>query len=71
MPLTMDERLFAAECPRRVDKEVSVSEEMDESGRMVSILSENVTRARDGGRAGSSSVLWSRSDGWEIDLLNL
>jgi hypothetical protein len=71
LPLTIEERLFVAEWPRRVDRDVSVEEEMDESGRMVSILSENVTRARDGGRAGSSSVLCSRSDGWEIERLNL
>jgi hypothetical protein len=66
----MEERLFAAECPLRVD--ISVSEEMVERGRMVSILSENVTRALEGGRAlESSSVLFSRSDGCETDLLNL
>lgn len=70
LPLTMEERLFAAECPLRVD--ISVSEEMVERGRMVSILSENVTRALEGGRAlESSSVLFSRSDGCETDLLNL
>jgi hypothetical protein len=63
LPLTIDERLFAAECPRRVDREVSVSEEIVESGRIVSILSENVTRALEGGRAGSSSDLCSRREG--------
>ena len=68
--LMMDDRLFAAECPRSVD--TSVSEEMVDSGRIVSILSENVTRALDGGRAlASSSVLFSRSEGCETDLLNL
>jgi hypothetical protein len=67
--LMIDDRLFAAECPRSV--EISVSEEMVESGRIVSILSENVTRALDGGRALSSSVLFSRNEGCETDLLNL
>jgi len=67
---TMDERLFAAECPRN-DIVASVSEEMVESGRIVSILSENVTRALDGGRAPSSSEGFSRNDGCETDLLNL
>jgi len=50
--------------------EVSVSEEMVESGRMYSTLSENPTRALEGGRAASSSVLLLvRSDGCDIDLL--
>jgi hypothetical protein len=66
----MEERLFAAECPLRV--EISVSEEMVESGRIVSILSENVTRALDGGRAlESSSAVFSRNEGCETDRLNL
>jgi hypothetical protein len=66
----MEERLLAAECPLMV--EISVSEEIVESGRMVSILSENVTRALDGGRAAeSSSAALLRNEGCEIDLLNL
>lgn len=70
LPPTIDERLLVAEWPRKVDMEVSVSEEMVESGRMYSTLSENPTRALEGGRAAeSSSALLSRRDGWEIDLL--
>ena len=66
----MDDRLFAAECPRSVD--ISVSEEMVESGRIVSILSENVTRALDGGRAlVSSTEVVSRNDGCDTERLNL
>jgi len=68
LQLTIEDRLLAAECPLMV--EISVSEEMVESGRMVSILSEKVTRALDGGRA-SSSAPFSRSEGCETDLLNL
>ena len=67
---TMDERLLAAECPRN-DIVASVSEDMVERGRIVSILSEKVTRALDGGRAPSSSEGFSRNDGCEMDLLNL
>lgn len=42
---------------------------MVESGRMYSTLSENPTRALDGGRAGSSSETRSRRDGCDTDLL--
>lgn len=63
-PLTMEDKLFVAECPRIVDKDVSVSEEMVESGRMYSTRSEKPTRALDGGRAPASlSALLSRNDG--------
>lgn len=52
--------------------EVSVSEEMVESGRIYSTLSANPTRARDGGRADrSSSESCFRNDGCDIDRLNL
>jgi hypothetical protein len=52
--------------------EVSVSDEMVESGRMYSTLSANPTRALDGGRTDrSSSESCFRSDGCDIDLLNL
>jgi hypothetical protein len=72
LPPTIDERLFVAEWPRKVDIDVSVSEEMVESGRMYSTLSENPTRALEGGRAAeSSSEPLSRSDGCETDRLNL
>lgn len=68
---TNDEKLFVAEWPRKVDMDVSVSEEMVDKGRMCSTLSENWTRARDGGRAAeSSSEALSRRDGCETDLLN-
>jgi hypothetical protein len=70
LPPTMEERLLVAEWPRNVDRLVSVSEEMVESGRMYSTLSENPTRALDGGRAAdSSSEPLSRSDGCDTDLL--
>lgn len=72
VPLTIEDKLFVAECPRIVDNDVSVSEEMVESGRMYSTRSENPTRALDGGRAlESSDVLLSRSEGWEMERLNL
>jgi hypothetical protein len=52
--------------------EVSVSEEIVESGRMYSTLSANPTRALEGGRAEkSSSEPCFRNDGCDIDLLNL
>lgn len=70
LPPTMDERLLVAEWPRNVDSEVSVSDEIVERGRIYSILSENPTRALDGGRAAeASSALESRNDGCEMDLL--
>ena len=53
--LMTDDRLFVAEWPRNVDRDVSVSEEMVESGRMYSTLSEKPTRAREGGRGVSSA----------------
>jgi hypothetical protein len=72
LPPTIDERLLVAEWPRKVDMEVSVPEEMVESGRIYSTRSENPTRALDGGRAAkSSSELLSRNDGCDTDLLNL
>lgn len=49
-PLTTEDRLFETEWPRIVDMVLSVSEEMVESGRMYSTVSEKPTRARDGGR---------------------
>ena len=61
--LTIDDRLPVAECPRIVDIDVSVSEEIVESGRMYSTLSEKPTRALDGGRGGEESRS-SRTDGW-------
>lgn len=70
LPPTIDERLLVAEWPRNVDIDPSVSEEMVESGRMYSTLSENPTRALEGGRAAeSSSAALLRSEGCEIDLL--
>ena len=52
--------------------DVSVSEDMVESGRMYSTLSENPTRALEGGRAlDSSSALLLRREGCEMDLLNV
>lgn len=70
LPPTMDERLLVAEWPRNVDSDVSVSDDMVERGRIYSILSENPTRALDGGRAlKSSSALAFRNDGCEMDLL--
>ena len=51
--------------------DVSVPEDMVESGRMYSILSEKPTRALDGGRAAeSSSGTWSRRDGCDTERLN-
>lgn len=50
--LSTDEMLLFTEWPLRVDTELSVSEEMVESGRgMNSTLSENPTRGREGGLA--------------------
>ena len=65
---TIDDKLFAVECPRIVD--TSVSEETIDSGRMYSTLSEKPTRALDGGRIGaSSSKLLFRRQGCDTDLL--
>lgn len=50
VPLMTDDRLFVAEWPWKVDRDVSVSEDMVDSGRMYSTVSEKPTRARDGGR---------------------
>lgn len=50
--LTIEDRLPVAECPRTVDSEVSVSEDMVDNGRMYSTLSEKPTRALEGGRRG-------------------
>lgn len=70
LPPTIDERLLVAEWPRNVESDVSVSDDMVESGRMYSTLSANPTRALDGGRAMASlSALVPRSEGWEMDLL--
>jgi len=72
VPPTIEDKLLVAEWPRIVDRDVSVSEEIVESGRMYSTLSEKPTRARDGGRtANSSSAFASRNEGCEMDLLNL
>lgn len=72
VPLMTEERLLVAEWPRNVDMEVSVSDEMVDSGRMYSTLSEKPTRARDGGRgmlfASSAKELAARKDGCDIDL---
>lgn len=67
-PLLMtEERLPVAEWPRKVDIEVSVSEEIVDRGRMYSTLSENPTLAREGGRFGefesSDTNSTFRSDG--------
>ena len=48
--LMTDERLPDTEWPRRVDMELSVSDEMVDKGRMYSMRSENPTRAREKGR---------------------
>lgn len=65
---TIDDKLFAVECPRMVD--ASVSEEIIDSGRMYSTLSEKPTRALDGGRIGVSSSKWLfRRQGCDTDLL--
>lgn len=73
--LIIEEMLLSSECPRTVDIEPSVSEEMVESGRgMISTLSEKPTRGRDTGLVGEesrseSSVLFSASvTGIETDL---
>ena len=71
--LMTDERLLVAECPRIVDMEVSVSDEMVERGRIYSTLSEKPTRARDGGRgvvlpSSSGKQVASRKEGCEMDL---
>lgn len=57
-PAPTEERLFAAECPRTVDTEFSVPEEIVDSGRMYSISSEKPTRGLDvrGGDGARSSV---------------
>jgi hypothetical protein len=47
--LMTDDMLPVTEWPRMVDIELSVSEDMVESGRMYSTRSEKPTRARDGG----------------------
>lgn len=68
LPPTIDDRLFVVECPRSV--EASVSEEIVESGRMYSTLSEKPTRALEGGRGvDSSSESLFRRQGWDTDLL--
>ena len=46
-PLIMEDKLPDTEWPRIVDKELSVSEEIVDRGRMYSTLSENPTRVRD------------------------
>lgn len=71
--LMIEDRLPVAECPRIVDMEVSVSDEIVESGRMYSTLSEKPTRALDTGRCGEESEdsgknPLSRSDGCDTDL---
>lgn len=54
--LSIDEMLLLTEWPRIVDMELSVSEEMVDSGRgMISTLSEKPTRGRDGGLSDCSS----------------
>jgi|SRR5690242_465216 len=68
LPPTIDDRLFAFECPRSVD--ASVSDEIVERGRMYSTLSEKPTRALEGGRCvDSSSELLVRRQGCDSDLL--
>ena len=49
-----DERLFETEWPFTVDMELSVPEDIVDSGRMYSTCSEKPTRAREGGRCKSS-----------------
>lgn len=52
LKLSTDEMLLFTEWPRTVDIELSVSDDMVDSGRgMYSMLSENPTLGRDGGRA--------------------
>ncbi len=54
--LIMDEMLLFSEWPRIVDNELSVSDEIVDSGRgMIVTLSSKPTRGRDGGRVGRSS----------------
>jgi hypothetical protein len=54
--LSTEDMLLLTECPRMVDMELSVSEEMVDSGLgMISTLSEKPTRGRDGGLAACSS----------------
>lgn len=54
--LRTEEMLLLTEWPRTVDIELSVSDEIVESGRgMYSTSSENSTRGLDGGRVGESS----------------
>jgi hypothetical protein len=72
--LMTDDRLLVAEWQRMVDIDVSVSEEIVESGRIYSTLSAKPTRALDGGRLGEDSGSSgndpaSRNDGCDIDLL--
>jgi len=56
LKLSTDEILLFTEWPRMVDMELSVSDEMVESGRgMYSILSEKPTLGRDGGRGSTAS----------------
>jgi hypothetical protein len=50
VPETTDEKLLVTECPRMVDMELSVSDEMMDRGRMYSTRSAKPTRAREGGR---------------------
>ena len=64
---TIDDKLFAVECPRNVD--ASVSDEMVDRGRIYSTLSEKPTRALEGGRGvDSSSELLLRRQGCDMDL---
>lgn len=61
--LIIEEKLPLTECPRIVDMELSVSDDMMESGRIYSTRSENPTRALDGGRlCGDSSA--TLGSGW-------
>lgn len=54
--LRTEEMLLLTECPRTVDSELSVPDEMVERGRGInSTLSENPTRSRDGGRVDTLS----------------
>lgn len=55
--LNMDEMLLLTECPRMVDMEPSVSDDIVDRGRgMYSTLSENSTRGLDDGRVGESAM---------------
>ena len=56
LKLNTEEILLFTECPRTVDIELSVSEDIVDSGLgMYSTFSENSTRGRDGGLAGKES----------------